>query len=136
MQRLIDMSTSELVSLARNYASSITEIGIYSEMVKELATRLSANTTAVIQAIKEHDELNLEHVSAMQTIGQIMELVGTSDVDSISGQVTGLKASGLESAAHRLGDFAKQYGPAKAELLKAAGRKLLEEAAQLRKEAK
>lgn len=135
MQRLNDMPTSELVSLARNYASSITEIGINSELVKELATRLSANSAAVIQAIKECDELSLEHVSAMQTIGQIMEIVGTSDVGGISGQVAGLKASGMECAAQRLGDFSKQFGPAKAELLKSAGRKLLEEAAQLRKEA-
>ncbi|GEM_PF-2411713 len=46
MQRLNDMSTSELITIARNYSTSIKEIGIYSELVKELTTRLAASTAA------------------------------------------------------------------------------------------
>ncbi len=46
MQRLNDMSTSELIATARGYAGSIKEIGIYSELVKELTTRLAASTAA------------------------------------------------------------------------------------------
>lgn len=56
MQRLVDMSTSELIQTAIQYSASIKEIGIYSELVKELTTRLGANTAAVTQALKERDE--------------------------------------------------------------------------------
>ncbi|WP_455424938.1 hypothetical protein [Dryocola sp. LX212] len=61
MQRLIDMSTSELVALARNYSASITEVGIYSELVKEITERLATNTAAVVQALKERDALSAEN---------------------------------------------------------------------------
>lgn len=56
MQRLIDMSTSELIQTAIQYSASIKEVGIYSELMKELTTRLGANTAAVTQALKERDE--------------------------------------------------------------------------------
>lgn len=90
MQRLNDMSTSELVTLARNYASSISEIGIYSELVKELTTRLSLNTAAVNQALKERDEARMELSSAQLTISQITKVMGTSNTLSISEQVSAL----------------------------------------------
>lgn len=63
MQRLNDMSTSELVTTARNYSASITEIGIYSELVKEITDRLAANTAAVNQALKERDEARKQVIS-------------------------------------------------------------------------
>jgi hypothetical protein len=90
MQRLSDMSTSELVTMASNEVSSITEIGIHSELVKELTTRLSANTVAVTQALKERDEARTELSSAMLTISQITQVLGASDTLSISEQVAAL----------------------------------------------
>lgn len=63
MQRLNDMSTSELVTTARNYSASITEIGIYSELVKEITDRLAANTAAVNQALKERDAVVAENAA-------------------------------------------------------------------------
>lgn len=44
--RLNDMATSELITIARNYSTSIKGFGIYSELVKELTTRLAASTAA------------------------------------------------------------------------------------------
>ncbi|WBM69163.1 hypothetical protein OH773_13310 [Buttiauxella sp. WJP83] len=99
MQRLIDMSTSELVTMAHNEVSSITEIGIHSELVKELTTRLGANTAAVTQALKERDEARIELSSAALTISQITEVLGTSDTLSISEQVTALNQKVVNLAA-------------------------------------
>jgi RNA-binding protein YhbY len=98
MQRLSDMSTSELVTMASNEVSSITEIGIHSELVKELTTRLSANTVAVTQALKERDEARTELSSAMLTISQITQVLGTSDTLSISEQVAELKVQVWQEA--------------------------------------
>lgn len=92
MQRLIDMSTSELIQLAGQYSASIKEVGIYSELMKELTTRLGANTAAVIQALKERDEARLELSSAQLTISQISEVLGISSSVSISEQVKQLKS--------------------------------------------
>ncbi len=50
--RLNDMSTSELITTAHSYAGSIKEIGIYSELVKELTTRLAASTAAANEGSK------------------------------------------------------------------------------------
>lgn len=50
--RLNDMSTSELITVTRNYSASIKEIGIYSELVKELTTRLAASTAAANEGCK------------------------------------------------------------------------------------
>ncbi len=50
--RLNDMSTSELITIARNYSASIKEIGIYSELVKEITTRLAASTAAANEGCK------------------------------------------------------------------------------------
>lgn len=88
MQRLIDMPTSELIQTATQYSASIKEVGIYSELVKELTTRLGANTAAVTQALKERDEARLELSSAQLTISQITKVMGTSDTLSISDQIS------------------------------------------------
>ncbi|OAT18002.1 hypothetical protein M977_03790 [Buttiauxella gaviniae ATCC 51604] len=90
MQRLTDMSTSELIQFAGQHSASIKEVGIYSELMKELTTRLGANTTAVTQALKERDEARLELSSAQLTISQITKVMGTSDTLSISEQVSTL----------------------------------------------
>jgi len=47
-----DLSTSELITIARNYSASIKEIGIYSELVKELTTRLAVATAAANEGCK------------------------------------------------------------------------------------
>lgn len=90
MQRLVDMSTSELIQTATQYSASIKEIGIYSELVKELTTRLGANTAAVTQALKERGEARLELSSAQLTISQITKVMGASETLSISEQVSAL----------------------------------------------
>ncbi|MFP2514011.1 hypothetical protein [Buttiauxella agrestis] len=63
MQRLVDMSTSELIQFAGQHSASIKEVGIYSELMKELTTRLGANTAAVTQALNERDSLNQQVVN-------------------------------------------------------------------------
>ncbi|WP_435954134.1 hypothetical protein [Dryocola sp. BD626] len=73
MQRLNDMSTSELVTTARNYSASITEIGIYSELVKEITDRLAANTAAVKQALKERDALAADNSKMLQLLTDISD---------------------------------------------------------------
>ena len=90
MQRLTDMSTSELIQFAGQHSASIKEVGIYSELMKELTTRLGANTAAVTQALKERDEARLELSSAHLTISQITKVMGTSETLSISEQVSAL----------------------------------------------
>ncbi len=90
MQRLVDMSTSELIQFAAQHSASIKEVGIYSELMKELTTRLGANTAAVTQALKERDETRFELSSAQLTISQITKVMGTSDTLSISEQVSDL----------------------------------------------
>ena len=84
MQRLVDMSTSELIQFAGQHSASIKEVGIYSELMKELTTRLGANTAAVTQALKERDEARLELSSALLTISQITKVMETSVTLSIS----------------------------------------------------
>lgn len=73
MQRLNNMSTSELVTTARNYSASITEIGIYSELVKEITDRLAANTAAVKQALKERDALAADNSKMLQLLTDISD---------------------------------------------------------------
>lgn len=111
MQRLTDMSTSELIQTATQYSASIKEIGIYSELVKELTTRLGANTAAVTQALKERDEARLELSSAQLTISQITKVMGTSETLSISEQVAALNQQVVNLAvenAYLLGEI-KQH---------------------------
>ena len=80
MQRLVDMSTSELIHTATQYSASIKEVGIYSELMKELITRLGANTAAVTQALKERDE------AREQVVNIALENAGLKSVTTLFGK--------------------------------------------------
>lgn len=51
------MPLSELLTTANNYAASIKELGIYSDLVKELCIRLDAGSIARREITKQRDEL-------------------------------------------------------------------------------
>ncbi|EOY5419073.1 hypothetical protein ACP6OW_003621 [Cronobacter turicensis] len=51
------MPLSELLTTANNYATSIKELGIYSDLVKELCNRLDAGSLAMREMKKQRDEL-------------------------------------------------------------------------------
>lgn len=82
MQRLNDMPTSELITTARNYSASIKEIGVYSELVKQLTDRLAFSTAATSQALVERADLHRE-VTAYE-----------ATVTNLEAQVQGLAAEG------------------------------------------
>lgn len=109
MQRLIDMSTSELIQFAAQHSASIKEVGIYSELMKELTTRLGANTAAVTQALKERDEareqvvnLAVENANARSAITifsdateQLTEIIGDEiGMDGVAKILAGFDAVG------------------------------------------
>lgn len=68
MQRLNDMPTSELITTARNYSASIKEIGVYSELVKQLTDRLALSTAATSQALTERADLRREVTAYEATV--------------------------------------------------------------------
>lgn len=51
------MPLSELLTTANNYATSIKELGIYSDLVKELCNRLDAGSLAMREMTQQRDEL-------------------------------------------------------------------------------
>ncbi|ELY4780728.1 hypothetical protein SM077_002579 [Cronobacter sakazakii] len=54
------MPLSELLTTANNYAASIKELGIYSDLVKELCIRLDAGSIARREITKQRDALAAE----------------------------------------------------------------------------
>ena len=69
MTQLTDMTTSELIELARFYLNSNLGTPIPDEIGNEVLNRLDCTRVAVRQAIKERDELQLklDEVSACQS---------------------------------------------------------------------
>ncbi|WP_024558661.1 hypothetical protein ACP26F_14685 [Franconibacter pulveris 1160] len=51
------MPLSELLTTANNYAASIKELGIYSDLVKEMCIRLDAGSITRREITKQRDEL-------------------------------------------------------------------------------
>lgn len=69
MTQLTDMTTSDLIELARFYLSSNLGTPIPDEIGNEVLNRLDCARVAARQAIKERDELKLklDEVSACQS---------------------------------------------------------------------
>lgn len=57
------MPLSELLTTANNYAASIKELGIYSDLVKELCIRLDAGSIARREITKQRDALVAENAA-------------------------------------------------------------------------
>lgn len=57
------MPLNELLTTANNYATSIKELGIYSDLVKELCIRLEAGSIARREMTKQRDALAAESAS-------------------------------------------------------------------------
>lgn len=55
------MPLNELLTTANNYAASIKELGIYSDLVKELCNRLDAGSLARREITKQRDALAAEN---------------------------------------------------------------------------
>lgn len=51
------MPLNELLTTANNYAASIKELGIYSDLIKELCIRLEAGSLAMREMTKQRDAL-------------------------------------------------------------------------------
>ena len=65
------MPLSELLTTANNYAASIKELGIYSDLVKELCIRLDAGSIARREITKQRDALAAEN-AALKHAGEII----------------------------------------------------------------
>ncbi|WP_217500321.1 hypothetical protein [Kosakonia sacchari] len=53
-QELASMTIIELVRTANNYATSIKQAGVYSDLIKELSSRLEALNLAYIAQVRSH----------------------------------------------------------------------------------
>lgn len=83
------MNKAELLSalrLAAKYLPPAT-----ATLMNEAATRLDVTSSALSEALEQRDTVTEEHAAAMSTITALMEILGTSDTLSISGQVAALK---------------------------------------------
>ncbi|ELQ6001608.1 hypothetical protein R2215_003639 [Cronobacter turicensis] len=65
------MPLSELLTTANNYATSIKELGIYSDLVKELCNRLDAGSLAMREKTKQCDALAAEVQAVRWACGQV-----------------------------------------------------------------
>ncbi|WP_110877296.1 hypothetical protein [Franconibacter helveticus] len=67
------MPLSELLTTANNYATSIKELGIYSDLVKELCIRLDAGSIARREITKQRDALAAENAALKAAIKDVTD---------------------------------------------------------------
>ncbi|WP_239667368.1 ead/Ea22-like family protein [Franconibacter helveticus] len=80
------MPLSELLTTANNYATSIKELGIYSDLVKELCNRLDAGSLAMRELTKQRDALATENANARNAVQAFCDVVG-ANTDAICEEV-------------------------------------------------
>ena len=67
------MPLSELLTTANNYAASIKELGIYSDLVKELCNRLDAGSLARREITKQRDAMAAENAALKAAIKDVTD---------------------------------------------------------------
>lgn len=89
------MPLNELLTTANNYAASIKELGIYSDLVKELCNRLDAGSLARREITKQRDALAAENAALKHAMAVTLEHVSVMD----TGQA-GVAAMVINDALH------------------------------------
>lgn len=90
------MPLSELLTTANNYAASIKELGIYSDLVKELCIRLDAGSIARREITKQRDALAAENAALKSALAGVIDRSNEPGYQSV-GMGCGVEGSGLQT---------------------------------------
>lgn len=95
------MNKAELISALRLVAKYLPTAT--ATLMNEAATRIDVTSSVLSDALAQRDAVTEEQAAAMNTIAALMEILGTSDTLSISGQVAALKGERATLAAENAG---------------------------------